>query len=290
MRVRPASPVVLLASSRPEGNTFALARLVLPEESAPLINLNALHISYYSYSNENAADDFLPLMEELVTSPLWVLATPLYWYTMSAQAKTFLDRLSDLLSFRKSLGHQLRGKCLAVLCSGTDEQPPLSFEEPFALTARYLGMGYAGCLYGQFEGNRMVRPDIAVSCRVFGEALVEEASNLSIGRTASSQLRWPPLYAAKQVLATNEKVRYGIFGQIGASGYFPPREFLNEFLMKGMDPCDQDGRMSPWRPFAVTPEEYRDLKEWWIARHSGAIEDGLGADNWDDWVQEILDP
>jgi hypothetical protein len=98
-----------------------------------------------------------------------------------------------------------------------------------------------------------------------------------------------PLYAAKQVLMIDEKVLYGIFGFIGSSGYFPPREFLNEFLMGGSDPCDQDGRMSHWRPFAVSAEEYRDLKEWWAARYADAVEDSLGVENWDDWVQEILD-
>ena len=96
------------------------------------------------------------------------------------------------------------------------------------------------------------------------------------------------LDAAKQVLAANEEVLYGIFRHIGSSGYFPPREFLNEFLLRGHDPCDQDGRMSAWQPFAVSPEEYRELKAWWIGGHAGAAEDGLGTDCWGDWVQEML--
>ena len=185
MRTRPASPVLLLASSRSDGNTFALARLVLPEASTPLVNLSALRISYYSYSNDNASDDFLPLVEELMASPLWVLATPLYWYSMSAQAKTFIDRLSDLLSFHKPLGRQLHGKSLAVLCAGTDEQLRSSFEEPFELTAKYFGMSHAGCLYAQFEGSRLVHPRIAASAQAFGRALVQKASNDSIERTRS---------------------------------------------------------------------------------------------------------
>ena len=96
------------------------------------------------------------------------------------------------------------------------------------------------------------------------------------------------LDSAKQVLAANEAVLYGVFGVIGYSGYFPPRRFLNEFLLGGTDPCDQDGRMPDWRPFAVGPEEYDDLKEWWFAGHVGATEDDLGVDSWDEWVQEIL--
>ena len=57
---------------------------------------------------------------------------------------------------------------------------------------------------------------------------------------------------AKLVLEADEAVLYGIFGLIGASVYFPPRDFLNEFLMVGNDPCDQDGRMSgAVRPLAL---------------------------------------
>ncbi len=93
---------------------------------------------------------------------------------------------------------------------------------------------------------------------------------------------------AKWVLVADEEVEFGIFGQIGYSGFFPPREFLNEFLMSGHDPCDQDGRMPAWTPFVVSPEEYAALKAWWTTLHAGAVEDDLGAACWGDWVQEIL--
>jgi hypothetical protein len=93
---------------------------------------------------------------------------------------------------------------------------------------------------------------------------------------------------AKRVLVADEAVRYGIFGMIGTSGFFPPRAFLNEFLMGGCDPCDQDGRMGHWQPFSVSPEEYQELKAWWVINHTGAVEGSLGVDDWDDWVQEVL--
>jgi hypothetical protein len=97
------------------------------------------------------------------------------------------------------------------------------------------------------------------------------------------------LEAVKRVLAANEAVLFGIFGVIGSSGVFPPRAFLNEFLARGSDPCDQDRRMGEWEPFAVSAEEYPPLLAWWATGHPGAVEDGLGAGCWDDWVQELLD-
>lgn len=94
--------------------------------------------------------------------------------------------------------------------------------------------------------------------------------------------------AAKRVLSADEAVLYGIFGVIGGAGFFPPRAFLNEFLVGGCDPCDQDGRMCPWQPFFVSPAEYDELKAWWVDNHPGAVEDSLGVACWDDWVQEVL--
>ena len=94
---------------------------------------------------------------------------------------------------------------------------------------------------------------------------------------------------AKRVLAENEAVLYGIFGVIAGSGSFPPRSVLNEFLLVGNDPCDQDGRMQSWRPFALTGDEYREVLEWWTAGHPGDVENSLGVSRWDDWVQEMLD-
>ncbi|WP_082568754.1 hypothetical protein [Rhizobacter sp. Root1221] len=96
--------------------------------------------------------------------------------------------------------------------------------------------------------------------------------------------------AAKEVLAANEEVRYGIFGVVGGSKVFPPRTFLNEFFAGGNDPCDQDGRMGSWRPFSVTEHDYLEIKAWWVANHPGVAEDDLGVSEWDDWVQALLNP
>lgn len=95
---------------------------------------------------------------------------------------------------------------------------------------------------------------------------------------------------AKYVLLENIKVKYGIFGFIKGSGYFPPLLFLNQFLMGGSDPCDQDGRMESWQPFSLSNEDYMKIKEWWVGVDPNAKEDALGTDCWEDWIQEILEP
>jgi hypothetical protein len=93
---------------------------------------------------------------------------------------------------------------------------------------------------------------------------------------------------AKVVLLQNSNVLYGIFSVIKQTDCFPPREFLNDFLLGGNDPCDQDRRMSDWKPFELSSSEYFEIKQWWISQHPGALETALGAEDWDDWVREVL--
>ncbi|QNQ19727.1 hypothetical protein HF650_08135 [Kosakonia sp. SMBL-WEM22] len=93
---------------------------------------------------------------------------------------------------------------------------------------------------------------------------------------------------AIRILDANINVPYGIFSIIDGSGYFPPLAFLNAFLLQGSDPCDQDGRMGTWRPFALTSEEYATVKKWWFEANENAVVADLGCACWDEWVQEIL--
>jgi NAD(P)H-dependent FMN reductase len=149
-----ARPVVLIASSRSDGNTARLARSTFAPDLVEFVDLSKRTIGYYDYDAARAEDDFVPLIERVVQAPLWVLATPLYWYTMSAQAKTSLDRMTDLLTVRKDLGRMLRGTRMAVLVSGSDPTLPSAFDEPFRLTCGYLGVCYLGAYYARFVDDR----------------------------------------------------------------------------------------------------------------------------------------
>ena len=164
-------PVVLVASSRSDGNTRALAEIAFPTSSSDFFDLNRMKIGYYAYDDSNREDDFLQLIEQIIDRDLWVLATPLYWYTMSAQAKAFVDRLSDLLQAHKALGHRLRGKKFAVVCSGTDPSPPPAFDEPLRLTCQYLGMEYCGSCYGQFDGRILVTETARAQVLAFSQRI-----------------------------------------------------------------------------------------------------------------------
>lgn len=129
------------------GNTGGLAREVADLLQAEIIDLQDLSISYFDYEHKNSSDDFTPLIDTLVASDFIIFATPVYWYSMSAQLKTFFDRFTDLLTINKETGRRLRGKPVAVLATGTDATLPLCFTSRFELIAGYLGLTLCDTLY-----------------------------------------------------------------------------------------------------------------------------------------------
>jgi multimeric flavodoxin WrbA len=166
-----ADAAVILASSRSHGNTRLLVDFLLAGRKYPLFDLAAKNISCYDYAHANSGDDFIPLIETLAEKNLWILATPVYWYTMSAQLKTFVDRLSDLLTTHQELGRRLRGRSVAVLASGTDPALPEGFETPFRLTCDYLGLSYLGTCYGHFESDLVAATPVRETTATFGREL-----------------------------------------------------------------------------------------------------------------------
>ena len=112
------------------------------------MDLLDLYISPYDYSNNySKRDDFLKIVDELLKSNVIVFATPVYWYAMSGLMKTFFDRLTDIVTTKKHLGRQLKGKLTFLLAVGADEELPNGFEIPFKMTSDYLDMSYHGCIY-----------------------------------------------------------------------------------------------------------------------------------------------
>jgi multimeric flavodoxin WrbA len=144
---------IIFGSSRDGGNTGALCEWVANEVEAEIFYLSQYNILPFDYAFENKNDDFLALITTLLTFDCIIFATPIYWYSPSAQMKTFLERLSDLLTLHKLLGRQLREKSCALISTGFDKQPPTCFEDIFRLTFNYLGMEYKGMLYCECENR-----------------------------------------------------------------------------------------------------------------------------------------
>ena len=141
-------PLIILASSRKNSDTQKLVELVFKNADITLVDLLDYKIEQYNYEEEYPVDDdFLKVVEQMLSHQLIVFATPVYWYSMSGYMKVFFDRLTDIVSSQKHLGRKLKGKHTALITVSTDEELPEGFEIPFKRTSDYLDMEYVGCFF-----------------------------------------------------------------------------------------------------------------------------------------------
>ncbi|WP_310378671.1 NAD(P)H-dependent oxidoreductase [Flavobacterium sp.] len=139
------SKVIIVGSSRNNGNTTKIVNEIAKQFNIDIINLNDYQFSYYDYESKNRNDDFLPLIKSIIEKyDTLIFATPVYWYSMSGIIKVFFDRFSDLIRIEKETGRQLRSKSLAVISNSHDNEIDFDFYIPFRKTADYLGMKYLG--------------------------------------------------------------------------------------------------------------------------------------------------
>lgn len=148
------SAIIILGSARSDGNTRQVCDFLFQAKQTPILDLNEFQLAYYSYSHDHE-DDFFSIMEKALAYDTLIFATPVYWYSMSAQLKTFLDRFTDLLKVRKDLGRRLRGKNMKVICCSSNDEEYPEFWSPFIRSAEYLGMHYQGHVHTWIEANEI---------------------------------------------------------------------------------------------------------------------------------------
>lgn len=144
-----SNTIAIFGSSRRHGNTGQLIDWIANELNIEVIDLADYDISPFDYEHANRGDDFLPLMDKLMAYDHYIFVSPVYWFSMSAQMKIFVDRLSDFLSIEelKDQGRQLRGKTGYVVATSISENMADSFIDSFTQTFDYLGMHYGGAVH-----------------------------------------------------------------------------------------------------------------------------------------------
>lgn len=140
--------VVIVGSSRKDGDTTKMVNELVAQRNWDVIDLNDYKIGYYDYEHRNKNDDYIALMKQIIEQyDTFIFATPVYWYSMSGIMKVFFDRITDLLEIEKELGRKLRGKKMAAISCSIGNNLGDHFWFPFSETANYLGMNYLGNLH-----------------------------------------------------------------------------------------------------------------------------------------------
>jgi multimeric flavodoxin WrbA len=152
----------ILASARRGGNTETLARRAASRLPAGVeqrwLNLADLPLPTFRDLRHSGDGSYPPpvgparvLLDATLAATDLVIASPLYWYSVSADAKTYLDHWSGWMrvpgvDFRA----RMAGKTLWAVGAVSDED--MSVAEPMLgtlrLTARYLDMRWGGALLG----------------------------------------------------------------------------------------------------------------------------------------------
>ncbi len=175
---------VILGSPRKNGNSAILAEQISKGvrstgAKVETIFLQGLKIapckSCYACQKRNSKgcaikDDMQSIYLKLIKAEAWVIASPVYWFTMSAQTKIFMDRCFALPAYAKT---PFLGKRIAIAMSYGDTDPFTSgcvnalrtFQDAF----RYTGSKMVGIVYG----SAMKAGEIELN-----EALMLEAENL----------------------------------------------------------------------------------------------------------------
>jgi multimeric flavodoxin WrbA len=148
--------LIVLGSSRSNGETRQMVDYLLSKTDWELLDLKPFEISHYDYEHKNSDDDFSKIIiPKLLNAERIIVATPVYWYSMSGIMKVFFDRLTDLITISKSEGRQLRGKSLGVISCSSEGAIKDGFYMPFEETANYLGMSYIGKVHSWLNDDKI---------------------------------------------------------------------------------------------------------------------------------------
>jgi Multimeric flavodoxin WrbA len=119
---------------------------------------------------DDANTALLPMLEADVI----VMATPLYFFTMSAQLKIIVDRMFSLYKWDNAadtMETPLKGKTLVLLASAYEDVGLKELEAPFRLTAEYTSMRFESLLVPNAgeSGEIAELPDIDRQAAALGE-------------------------------------------------------------------------------------------------------------------------
>ena len=169
--------LVLLGSPRKKGNSAILAGQITRGAKSAKARVETIHLHGKTISPCKACfacqkkdskgcsikDDMQDIYLKLIAADAWVIASPVYWFTMSAQTKIFMDRCFALPAYQKE---PFIGKRIAIAMTYGGEDPFDSgcvnalrtFQDAFGyIEANIVGMIYGSAMdAGQIRSNEKV--------------------------------------------------------------------------------------------------------------------------------------
>jgi multimeric flavodoxin WrbA len=181
------SVLILKGSPRLKGNSATLAEQVFAGAETAGAQVESVYLSGLEINPCDACDacqvddggcivedDMQSLYPKLRQADVIVIASPIYYFTISAQTKQFIDRWYAL---ERDHGSELRGKKLAIVLVFGDTDlytsGGINAIHTFESIARYIGLDIAGMVYGTAEdvGDAEKQPELMAKAFKLGESL-----------------------------------------------------------------------------------------------------------------------
>jgi multimeric flavodoxin WrbA len=169
--------LVLLGSPRRKGNSAILADQITKGAKSAKAKVETIYLhgktiapckACFTCQKKNSKgcsipDDMQDIYLKLIEADAWVIASPVYWFSMSAQTKMFMDRCFALPAYQKE---PFIGKKIAIAMTYGGEDPFDSgcvnalrtFQDAFGyIEANIVGMVYGSAMdAGQILSNEKV--------------------------------------------------------------------------------------------------------------------------------------
>ncbi|MFA7115336.1 MAG: flavodoxin family protein [Candidatus Omnitrophota bacterium] len=121
-------------------------------------------------------DDVSDAVKKMANADVIVFATPLYFFSMSAQMKIIIDRMFSLYKWDNDSGTMktcLKAKKMILLASAFEDIGLDVLEAPFKLTAEYTGMPFSSVLAANAgtSGEIINRDDVREKVICLGKSL-----------------------------------------------------------------------------------------------------------------------
>lgn len=178
--------LVLKSSPRPQGNSSLLAECAAQAasqagakvESLDLHGLDIRPCDGCDSCLETGAcvigDDMQALYPKLLAADALLLASPIYWFTYSAQLKVCIDRWYSIFNYKNDF---LKGKPVGIILSYGDDDlytsGAINAIHSFESMLRYLQAELAGVVHGSMDkaGEALQHSDLMEKARLLGEKL-----------------------------------------------------------------------------------------------------------------------
>jgi len=169
--------LVILGSPRKKGNSSTLATRISRGAKSTGAEVETLFLqdlkispcrgcdTCQKHDSKGCAieDDMQEIYPKLLKADAWVIASPVYWFTMSAQTKIFMDRCYALPAYAKN---PFAGKRIAIAMSYGDADAVKSgcvnalrtFQDAYRYTrSKIVGMVYGSAMKaGEIANNEVL--------------------------------------------------------------------------------------------------------------------------------------